>query len=223
MQLSWVRRGAGERWLCPALDGSVSAGPHEAGLQGFALTDRLEKRGVSFWFSYLSLFRCGSCRWGEKSGDSGRCSPHAVTPAGGGCPQPGPQHIPARGRAWEPSAPWGIAHCTLLPASFGGAWDRGRVPGSTGRESWQLPEMGLPSFSAGGFLLHQAHLRAVGAMRTWGGEQGCCPIKSPPRRGGGLLSAGGLLWSSASSLGVQQNGEEMEKVSGVMEGISCLF
>lgn len=120
-----------------------------------------------------------------RSGDSPQHSPLAVTPAGGDGSQPDAQHVPARGQAQEPSAPWGIAHCTPLPAGFRGAWDGGGVPGSTGRESWQLPETGLPSFSAEGFLLHQAHLRVVGAMRARGGEQRYCPIRAPQGEVGG--------------------------------------
>lgn len=94
------------------------------------------------------------------------------------------------------------------------AWQWGSLWGLGAVDAGSPPKPQLPS-SPEGFLLHCAHLRAVVAVRAWGGGWHCCHKGPAQGRAGVLLPAGGLLGGSAHPLEVQQCWEAMEKVGGV--------
>lgn len=208
MQLSWARRGGlARRRVCPVLDGGIGVGPHEAGLHRFTLTDRFEKCGdliPVFLFTFIPLRRLQV--WIEEQGL------HAAQPARSHTGRWGlfPARSPARPCPGTGSGALGsLGHCPLHSLTCPlqrGLGQRGS-PWQHGRGSWQLPETGLPSFSAEGFLLHQAHLGVVGAMRARGGEQCCCPIRAPQGEvGGSCLQEGcfGVLLPACKRSGVER-------------------
>lgn len=149
-----------------ALPGVGALGLLKAGSHRFALTDPFEKCG-NFVLVFLFIFIWLQVRTEEQGhshtglvGLSSTCL----------CPRTGLGPLSSPG------------HCLLhsvLPASEG-LWTVGEsLAAPAGRESHQLPAVGLPWVSVEGFLLHWTHLQVIGAMRAWGGERCCCPIRGP--------------------------------------------
>jgi len=185
--------------LLPALSPGTSRGR-----VGPLRQTHLKNVAVSFWFSYLPSFRCGTA-----GGDRG-AGLHTAQPARGRAGRWGlsPAEPPARLCA-------GTGIC--CPPAAGGL-GTAQSPRQHRREGCQLPDVRLPSVSAEGLLLRRARLRGVGARRARVGEQRCCPARA--HRGG----VGGVVCRGVrGALQVQQRGEAVERVGGVTEGMPGLF